>query len=520
MLRAAILSHYDVDSKGDIYLEKIISELNNQCSTVFIITTSGFQPQFNITKYKNIKIFDRPNLGYDFSSYKFGLKKLGEQAFLYDQIILLNDSFYCDNNFSLRRILNNSVGYDLYSITSSKQFAYHLQSYFIIFSKKTITSKFFLNFWSKIYHLKSKLDIITQYEISLTQKSLEEGLKVSSYFKNNINKKNTIHNYWKKIYKKLGLLKIDLVRYKISKFKIEEIVPEIKKIIISHQSRTRLHYQHRQLTAANFVTANNNFFTYQLIGRRKSFVAVILHLYYLELAQEIKNYLLKIPKNLDLFISIHQSKEISSVINIFRPISNSIFIYPTENKGRDVKPFIELFQNHSLDQYDCILKIHSKKSNHSTLGQSWRKEIYSNLLPCPKIIDSTINNFKNDKLLGIVANTSQYLSNEMYWGSNKERLIEICSSLKIEKKYIELLFIAGTMFWFRPQIIKPLIKVININDFEEEKGQIDGTLAHTLERIFCIIAKSLNLKITSIDKPSLLILSENMTKNHINVYDK
>ena len=46
----------------------------------------------------------------------------------------------------------------------------------------------------------------------------------------------------------------------------------------------------------------------------------------------------------------------------------------------------------------------------------------------------------------------------------------------------------GSMFWFRPQSLSTLLDFdFLIEEFPEETGQTDGTLAHAIERSFLFV---------------------------------
>ena len=45
------------------------------------------------------------------------------------------------------------------------------------------------------------------------------------------------------------------------------------------------------------------------------------------------------------------------------------------------------------------------------------------------------------------------------------------------------------MFWARVDAILPFFTNIQMNDFPAEKGQIDGTIAHAIERLWVYVAE-------------------------------
>lgn len=216
--------------------------------------------------------------------------------------------------------------------------------------------------------------------------------------------------------------------------------------------------------------------------------ALIIHLYYIDMLEEIflesKNYI-----NLfDVYISISPDislNEIEKIINYF-PKAN-IFLF--ENRGRDMLPFINILKYIQSLKYNTICKIHTKKSLHRKDGEKWGKELRESLFNSSSKIISML---KDNKTAGFVAKEN-LLKNDLKGGINKKNTKELCKLLDI-KFYDDFYFPAGAMFWIKASILTKLTnKKLQNKYFSLEDGSLDGKLEHAIERTIGILAKENNL---------------------------
>ena len=223
-------------------------------------------------------------------------------------------------------------------------------------------------------------------------------------------------------------------------------------------------------------------------------LAVHLHLYYLNQLSEILEYLKSLNgQSYDLFVTmVEQNVEAEKSIKSFKPDAN-VMIVP--NQGYDVGPFIEFLHKIDLDQYEYVLKIHTKKNasedyivlNRCPMdGKLWKKVLFDSLLKNRKRVESNLAFLDKNPRVGMLSSKYCITGEKITWqhllpGIN--RALTDCGFDKTDK----VSFVAGTMFYMRAKLLRPFLRY-SLKDFSPTQSTVkDGTLAHILERLFGLV---------------------------------
>ncbi len=223
--------------------------------------------------------------------------------------------------------------------------------------------------------------------------------------------------------------------------------------------------------------------------------AVIIHLYYPDVWEELKQYLSNIGNNFDLYINVNQNIDFDSLNNIRNEFPKA-FIVCLENRGRDILPFLEIYRTIEDKDYKYICKLHSKKSFHRIDGDIWRDHLVQSLIGSKKRVQKA-KKLLDENSNGIVVAKGNSLSYNDWIGSNEYNIKSFAkkANINIPKNFN---FPAGSMFWFKPKALKLLTENLDQDAFAPEEGQVDGTMAHATERLFGLICKHNNFKIIEI----------------------
>lgn len=266
--------------------------------------------------------------------------------------------------------------------------------------------------------------------------------------------------------------------------------------------------------------------------RETSKIAVQVHLFYPELAIEIVNYTNHLPYSFDLLISTDSVEKSSQILKEIECKSNAskirIDVFP--NQGRDIAPFLMQISKYRKD-YDIVCHIHTEKNPQFESAKDecdWRRYLYLNLFGNDyKYTSALLNLFETNPELGMVyPETYPPLTTSINWGINKELTQNLLNS--IWETYPELPstleFPSGNMFWVRLNAIDPLLNLkLTGEDFAMETGQLDGTLAHALERSWCFIVQASGYIWTNFTYPpediSVLLANRPMVSIVVPVYN-
>jgi lipopolysaccharide biosynthesis protein len=219
-------------------------------------------------------------------------------------------------------------------------------------------------------------------------------------------------------------------------------------------------------------------------------VAVVAHIYYEDTWPDIAGALRGLTIPFDLIVTTVAGREglIESIQRSYPRAEIEIM----ENRGRDIGPFLTLLERGRLDGYRYICKIHGKKSvdggRKTYMGEMWRRRLLFDLLGAPGAASAAIDMFERDPSIGMIGPRAFRLPNascpeDLSWSANRSMTLKIAERMGVPAAKFRLDFFGGTMFWVRPEALKPLRDLGLAADMPHERGLVDGDLPHALERV-------------------------------------
>lgn len=234
-------------------------------------------------------------------------------------------------------------------------------------------------------------------------------------------------------------------------------------------------------------------FAYDAGPRRARSIVAIVHAFYPDVLPLVLEKLQNVPGALDLCVSTdteEKKREVDALCADWR--KGKVLTRVCPNRGRDIAAkffgFRDVYAN-----YELFVHVHTKRSPHGGEALArWRDYLVDNLLGSERITRSILSLFDDPKLGVVFPQHLFELRGILNWGYDYDLARNLLKRMNIEiDKNLTLEFPSGSMFWGRTAAIRPLLDLdIDFSDFPEESGQVDGTLAHAIERSLLMIAES------------------------------
>ena len=230
MKRAAVFAHYDKDNLIDDYVVYYVKALSEICEKVILVSCVDLpaEEKEKLTGIADHIIAEQHN-EYDFGSYKRGFLYLHDNNLLQDidSLIFANDSCY-GPLFPLKNVFTemDSRHADFWGITKNRfgmAFAEpknivcvrpHIQSYFLVFSRKVFNSECFVEFMKNIRAETTKDAIVIKYEIGLSELLIQNGFSSDVYIKDYYRFNHVVLSLWRQLItkSKSPFLKCSVIR--------------------------------------------------------------------------------------------------------------------------------------------------------------------------------------------------------------------------------------------------------------------------------------------------------------------
>lgn len=530
--RLGIFFFFDAQGVVDSYVETLLADMVKNLSELVVVVNG----EVTAKSYGKLAAFTdniilRENVGLDAWAYKTAMESYGwDRLVEFDEVVLFNATimgpvYPFEEMFTemagrdvdfwgitwFHKVLGDPFGHALEGYLPR-----HLQSHFHAYRRSLVSSKAFQDYWDNLPELSSYEDSVGLHEAPFTQRFERLGF-VSDVYVNTedlegftlqpilfdpkrlieekrcpiFKRRSFFHDYQDVLHQSVGNATVDLYEY-----------------LRDHTDfDTNLIWDNvlRSMNMADLV--KNLQLTYVLPTQavirepKKQKVALIAHLYYMDLLESTLAYVKSMPEGTDLILTVGSEEKAAQVEAACKELPYNVDVRIIENKGRDVSALLVGCKD-IVDDYDLVCFTHDKKVTQIqpySVGDGFAIKCFENLLPTQDFVENVIATFDSEPRLGLLAptppNHADYFPIYSFgWGPNFGRTKMLLDELGLQvlldpgKEPIAPL---GTMFWFRPAALKPLFDFDwQWDDFPPEPNNIDGTILHAVERAYGYVAQA------------------------------
>lgn len=219
---------------------------------------------------------------------------------------------------------------------------------------------------------------------------------------------------------------------------------------------------------------------------------VVIHAFYPELLADLNGFLNELRGRAVFLITtsphgVDLCEKWVTSNNLIARVLGSV------NRGRDWGPFMGLTQLLPDIGFAAILKLHTKRSPHRNDGGQWFQQLVAGLIPRKTGVDFVIEKIGTQvpsSCMVAARGSLVPIGNWVEEAASPRSHVFASENWPVNVRNLQ--YPAGSMMWINKEVWRALRNLkLAPADFEPELGQLDGTLAHALERHVAIIANKL-----------------------------
>lgn len=223
-------------------------------------------------------------------------------------------------------------------------------------------------------------------------------------------------------------------------------------------------------------------------------LGVFLHVHFEEFIDDFAARLQEFPARSEFFMTATSGVAAKKLKAVLESEQRPWEIRVVPNRGRNFGPLLVEYGK-KMTEFEFILHLHSKKSSHAgkILNTEWADLIFQRLMSATYLRGALSFMVENPKV-GLIYRdlAGRFRKVNSYWGANRGPLTQ-SDFYKSSKAHLNwklpVAYPIGGMFLARTQSLRQLLEFEwKYEMFPEEKGQLDGTLQHSVERYVGFLA--------------------------------
>lgn len=524
MRRLAIAFYYDQYGKMDDYYFHLIASIRPFVEKLLVVCNGPVdeEAQSRLSEAADSFLI-RENKGFDVWAYRTALEHIGwDELSHFDEILLFNHTFY-GPIFPFSEMFSemDQRQCDFWGISAhgairpnpidvrKAELPFHLNSHFIAVRRSLHQSKAFRDYWTQMAPINSYMDSIAKHETVFTGHFQALGYTCSVLLDPERYKTAypVLMEPDKTLQDRSPILKKRLF-FQDTLFLEREAINLPRALeIVEKQSDYDLSLVWKSVGRLGPPrTLNGNAALLSVlpdtrIGAQRNWddyrIAVLAHVYHVDMIDEILGYAENVPKGYDLIVTTDNADKqalIQQAIAKAPNVGNAVVLV-VENDGRDTSALLIGCRDYVLeDRYDLICRIHSKRSaQDGTKGELFKLHTFENLLHTPGYVENLLELFAKNPALGLVIPPMihiGYATMGNSWFGNKGNVAKLAKQLGLIVHLDDNSPVApyGGMYWFRPAALRKLfVHRWSWDDFANMDYR-DGSLVHAIERLIAYVA--------------------------------